>query len=268
MNGRSIKMSLRKGASFVIVVMLLGAGAWYIRAQVTAVAAASQTPAVGPLDYPVDAKIVRNPWLIKAAGGWPSMKPEDISKNILVPSDKQRRHFEEWVRGTVRAEWLSADFQQVPFLAGKGFIYVQQNSNYRVRIREAEEPFFTGSSTTTKAIVIAVEPLSGAVSMPRSQEGFLSLLRCFLSDSLDAFLNPASLGTGDNYHMPPVYQELPEGTFLALYPKSKKPIQLYAWTDGRILLVALYQDVQYKDGPSPPPQVEPTPPPPLGEEHR
>jgi len=71
------------------------------------------------------------------------------------------------------------------------------------------------------------------------------------------------------------------GPFLAAWPspdaggnKDSLPIQFYAWTDSRILLIALYEDVQYgygrvpapKIGPSSAPKPKPVKPAPSGSE--
>ena len=65
-----------------------------------------------------------------------------------------------------------------------------------------------------------------------------------------------------NDQMAPRFLTLPGAFFIARWPgDGDLPVHLYAWTDGKILLAAAYEDVQYGSGPIPAPQVQPLPPP-------
>lgn len=240
----------------LVTLSIVAVGLLWIPSARCSADAASNLPVIGALDYPLDKAVVRNPWLQMAGTGWPSMASDVVARLASTPSTKEKDHFSHWMRDTVSEEWLPSDLQSVPFLAGSGFVHVKQASDYRVRIREVEKPACSGSSIMTKAIVAAVEPASEHVAFPKTQQGLLPLLRRFLSKGLGAHLASDSLAKPEMNNMPPVWTESEAGSFLALYPKTSTiPVQVYAWTDGRILLISLYEDVKYGEGPVPQPNL-------------
>ena len=95
----------------------------------------------------------------------------------------------------------------------------------------------------TKAILIAVEPLAVQIPKPVTKDTMAALVGHFLTPSI-----PVSMeGDYDEAR----FRVLPGAYFLARWPTGTGwPIQIYAWTDGKILLIALYEDVQYV-GPGP-----------------
>ncbi len=224
---------------------------------------AIKTSEIGALNYPIDKTVIRNPWLIAAASNWPSMIVEKLVLNTSVPTEVDQERFTKWIRGTVNNQWLFNDIESVPYLTDLGFVHVKTNAEYQVRIREAQKPMSKGSHVMIKAIVMAITPLSGDIHLPKTECEFLFLLQSFLNPELGDFLKSEDLRmlTGECI-LPPVHKKLGGGIFLAVWPqKSSMGIQLYAWTDGKIMLVVFYEDGQYTDGPPRKPEVNPLPQP-------
>lgn len=210
-------------------------------------AAAATTPEVGALDYPLE-KAVCNQWLILAAKGWPAMTMDTISQIVeTVPVEEQSR-FSSWTKATVKTDLLPNKMIDIPYLKGYGFVHVAEVRGYRVRLREARGPVSVGC--TTRAIVMAVEPLSGSMPVPTSHSTFVDILQQFLSPKITETVRPAVDAYTEKFTLPPVFDTVGGGTFLQAGPKQvEPPIVLYAWTDGKILLIALYEDTQHSDQP-------------------
>ncbi|HUT74393.1 MAG TPA: hypothetical protein VM221_06125 [Armatimonadota bacterium] len=136
----------------------------------------SESLGVPGLDYPLNAKEVRNPWLTLAAGGWPAMTPEEISKRATQPTAGEKAHLRKWLTGGIKEQWRPKSLDDVPFLAGLGFVHVGENIDYRVRIREANRRVSEGLPILARAIVVAVEPLGARIDLPQSQDEFAALL--------------------------------------------------------------------------------------------
>jgi hypothetical protein len=201
------------------------------------------------LTYDMGADTPANPWIAEACR-WPS---GDSAPR--TPPANAREQFAEWVQGVVAQEWLPGGSpKEVPYLEAWGFVSVKEANGYRVRVREGSKPAYEGSGIKTKAILMAAEPLTGDIPLPDTEEAMSALLGRFLGPAV-----PVS--TADDQAQPH-FQRTSLARFLARWPGSGDlPVQLYAWTDGKVLLVAAYEDVQYGSGPTPPPQVQPTSPP-------
>ncbi len=210
----------------------------------------SQRTPAGPLDYRMGSGGTANPWIILACR-WPSMEAANLAVRQRTPPPGAREHFARWVKASVGGQWLPGGFpEDIPYLDNWGFISVKETEDYRVRVREATKPAYSGSSIMTKAILIAVEPMAGQILTPQTQDTMPALLGQFLGPEVP-------ISTAEDKRIPR-FREQSGAYFLARCPVgSRLALQLYAWSDGNILLIAIYEDVNYSSGPTSTAQVEP-----------
>jgi hypothetical protein len=224
-----------------LMLALLALGAISLWSAFAMIETGGERPCVAALNYALGKPNLRNSWLI-AASEWPSMRPGDMAELKRDPAAGERERFERWVKGTLGKEWQPEDFDDIPCLAGYGLVYVKETDGYCLRAREAWEPLYEGSDTIKRALVVAVQLRPGNIAVPKTRVAMESLLK--------QFLHPEALpkGAGD------VRCETEAGGYFMARHRtgSLVPTQLYAWTDGKVLLMALYEDVPFGSAPPPP----------------
>lgn len=209
----------------------------------------------GSLNYDMGAGATQNPWIVLACH-WPPTDPAAVAALQVPAPTAELEHFDHWVRGLVAGQWLPPGFpQSLPYLQGWGFVSIHETSAYRVRVREASKPAYSGANIITKGIVMAVEPLAGPIALPESEAAIMALLTQFLGPGV-----PISTAADRDT---PRFILLPGARYLFRSPGSgglsvlPDAIQLFAWTDGESLLLGFYEDAHYGSGPTPPRQVVP-----------
>lgn len=182
----------------------------------------------GAFSYPLTTAM-RDPWLILAAQGW-----TPATAKALKAPEGAREHFELWTRGAVLADWLPSDYTKLLYLRDQGFISVKANNEFRVRTREVA----IDTPLPAKAIVLAVEPLKGHLPLPQDVPA--------MSAMLDKFLTPALLTMPTLEQCPAEMHPHAGGVHFSQYRSEgitgDIPADVTAWTDGKILLIAIQED--------------------------
>lgn len=229
------------------------------------------------LNYAVDRGVLRNPWLIKAASDWPNLTPAEMSERSITPPANEAKHFQRWVNGTLAEAWRPASFQKLPYFAGTGFVHVKVHGGYRLRLREARKPASPKDPRIiTRALVMAVEPAGAAFPKFKTPNDLLAFIAQFLRPELVVdpetvdFIAPKTTLYFKSYEkLPAAYTACAGGMLISMWPTKSGaafPVWPDAWTDGKVLLIGLYENVHYRAGPIPLTNVKPTPPPAIGEE--
>lgn len=183
----------------------------------------------GSLNYPLG-RALQNPWLVPAAAQWPATNARSTKT-----AGEERDFFSRAVQSTVAPTWWPNAFADVRSLKGLGPVYTIANATYRVRVRQTA----LGMPRPVAAVLIAVEPLGAPFPLPQDPKAMLALLKPFVAGEVLAM--PA------REQCPPELRPLAGGVHFARYrtesPSATVPVDLFAWTDGNILLIALPQNV-------------------------
>jgi hypothetical protein len=194
----------------------------YPKAAITAI---RKNPQNGSLCRPLPD--FTNPWLILAATGWPSSH----ATQGVAPTG-EREHFALWTRNTLLPSWQPDALYAVPYLNSYGLVSDKTKSGYRVRIREAT----LNLPQPTRAILMAVEPLSGQLPFPTTHNAMMALLAKFVVPQVLA--------------MPPLEQYPPESilavgcySYTRYHSESPDlPVNLCAWANAKLLLIVFIED--------------------------
>jgi len=183
--------------------------------------------------YPL-ARAMSNPWLILAARHWP-VEPSAC----IQPPPGAAAHFFHWVEGALRASWRPEDIDAVLYDPTAGFFFTTDTADYRVRVREVTQ-LAPRVADLDRAVTIAITRKQGVFPKPTTVMAMESLLAPFLT--ADVLALPAC------DQCPPSLFPLAGGEHYARYRREGTlvgdlPITLFAWTDGHILLIALYEDM-------------------------
>jgi hypothetical protein len=188
----------------------------------------------GALNYPLDATM-RDPWLILAARDWPPTAARQLQQRIKFAPAGALARFSARAKDMIVPTWLPAHFTDIPYVAKLGFVSVQANHAYRVRFRETTLDL----PLPKHALLLAIQPLDGKIPVPRDTAAMMTLLRTFIS--------PQVLDMNPLEQLPPEVMPLAGGLHFARYRSEDTaiaiPVDLFAWTDGNVLLIALVDDI-------------------------